>query len=143
MTLRAILGCVAVVLFWGLSPIFEKRALAHVDAHQLFLARFYLTFVFLLAPMVFYFDEVRVAVWRADRRLLWMLAGAAAMPLLGSVIYYKALGAAEASKVVPFCAGYPVVTLLFACSLLGEPVTLSKMAGTAMVVGGAWLLARP
>ena len=143
MTLSAILTCLAVVFLWGIAPIFDKSILAHLDSRQLFLARFYLIFIMLLTPMVLYFDDVRVAVWRSDRRIFWALAGSVTTPVLGLYLYYRALGADEASKIVPFCASYPLITFILSSVLLKEPLTGAKLAGTALVVSGAWLLARP
>ncbi len=68
MSSGTILACLAVICLWGSGPVFDKAALAHLEPHQLFLARFYLIVIVLLMPMVLYFDEIRVAVWRADRR---------------------------------------------------------------------------
>ena len=143
MSLATALCCVAVVLCWGSGPLFDKFALRYLDSGQLFYARFYLIFILLLTPMVLHFDDVRAAVWRADKRLLWALGGSATVPILGLFLYYRALGAAEASKVVPFCASYPLFAAALSMALLREPVTAAKVAGTALVVSGAWLLGRP
>src|ERR1039457_6389435 len=97
----------------------------------------------LLTPMVLHFDEIRAAVWRADRRILWALAGSVVLPILGLFLYYRALGSAEASKVVPFCASYPLFAFVLSTVFLTESITPAKVAGTAMVVSGAWLLAKP
>ncbi|MBI4347487.1 MAG: DMT family transporter [Elusimicrobia bacterium] len=143
MSATTILTCVAVICLWGAGAYFDKAALERLDSHHLFLARFYLFFVILLMPMVLYFDEIRLAVWRADRRVLWMLAGSVTLPLLGVFLYYRALASAEASKVVPFCAAFPLFTMLLATLFLKEPLTGSKVAGTVLVVAGTLLLSRP
>ena len=142
MSSGTILACLAVICLWGSGPVFDKAALAHLEPHQLFLARFYLIVIVLLMPMVLYFDEIRVAVWRADRRLLWMLAGSVTLPIAGLFLYYRALGASDASKVVPFCAGFPLFTLVLSSTILKEPITAGRLAGTALIVAGGFLISR-
>lgn len=143
MSAATILACLAVICLWGSGPIFDKAALDYLEPHQLFIARFYLLFILLLMPMGLYFDEIRAAVWRADRRLLWMLGGSVTLPIFGLFLYYRALGAAEASKVVPFCAGFPLFTLVLSSTILKEPLTTGRVAGTVLIVAGAFLISRP
>lgn len=142
MTGGVILTCLAVCVLWGAAPVFDKVALRYLDSSQLYFARFYLMFIILLTPLALHFDDVRSAVWRADRKLLWALGGSVVLPLMGLFLYYRALGAGESSKVVPFCASYPLLTFVLSATLLHEPVTTGKLAGTFLVVGGAWLLTR-
>lgn len=142
MTGSAFLSCLAAICLLGTVPIFDKIALAHLESRQYFLARFYVMFILLLTPLVFYFDEIRVAVWRSDRRLLWALAGSPALTLAALYFYYRAMGEGEASRVVPLCASYPLLTFLVSSVALKEPVSAAKLAGTAMIVGGSWLLVR-
>lgn len=143
MSTGLVLTCLAVCFFWGAGPIFDKLALRHLESSQLFYARFYLMFVLMLSPLVLHFDEVRAAVWRADRSLLWALGASVVLPVAGLFLYYRALGVGEASKIVAFCASYPMLTFVLSALFLKEPVTGGKVAGTLLVVSGAWLLTRP
>ena len=143
MSAATALLCVAVMLCWASSPIFDKFALRYLEPGQLFIARLYLVFIVLLTPMVTRFDAGRAAVWRADKRLLWVLGGSAVTPLLGLWLFYRALNTTEASRIVPVCAGYPLIAAVMAAVFLKEPFTVAKAAGTAMVVSGVWLLAKP
>jgi transporter family protein len=52
--------------------------------------------------------------------------------VLGSVIHYP--------LVVPITASYPLVTILLAALFLGEPLTLSRLFGAALIVGGVYFL---
>ena len=58
----------------------------------------------------------------------------------GLITLYLALGAGEASKVVPVSASYPALTLVLAAIVLSESVSVLRWAGTAMVIGGVVLL---
>jgi uncharacterized membrane protein len=62
--------------------------------------------------------------------------GSAALAISGLVMLYVALGTGEATKVVTVSAAYPAATLLLAAAFLSEPVTIGRLAGLALVVGG-------
>ena len=64
----------------------------------------------------------------------------AACAIGGLIMLFLALGAGEASKVVPVSASYPALTLILAAIVLSESVSLLRWAGTAMVIGGVVLI---
>jgi transporter family protein len=64
----------------------------------------------------------------------------AACAIGGLITLYLALGAGEASKVVPVSASYPALTLILATIVLSESVSLLRWAGTALVIGGVVLI---
>jgi len=70
------------------------------------------------------------------------IVGGAFFTILGMYVYYQALGASEASRVVPLCATYPLVAFVLAVVFLRETFTVEKMAGTVLVVGGVYLLSK-
>jgi drug/metabolite transporter (DMT)-like permease len=61
---------------------------------------------------------------------------------LGYLFWYAALERLEASRVAAFLYIEPVVTLVTAVALLGEPVSWTTMAGGSIVLGGVWLVQR-
>ncbi len=69
----------------------------------------------------------------------WALASAVIVPA-ALILLYVALGNGEASKIIPISAAYPAVTLLLAGLFLSETVTLAKLGGLALVLGGVVLL---
>jgi transporter family protein len=54
--------------------------------------------------------------------------------------YFYALQAAPASRAVPIAASYPLVAALLGIAFLGESLTLSKLAGTVLIIAGVWLV---
>lgn len=56
------------------------------------------------------------------------------------ILFYLALGTGEASKVVPVSAAYPAVTLVLSAVFLSESLSLARVAGVMLVVGGVVLL---
>jgi transporter family protein len=69
----------------------------------------------------------------------WALASAVAVNG-GLVFLYLALGAGEASKVIPVTAAYPALTLLLSALFLAEHVSAAKVGGMLLVVGGVVVL---
>ncbi|MEN6644611.1 MAG: DMT family transporter [Armatimonadia bacterium] len=61
---------------------------------------------------------------------------------LGQWAYFNAIRNADASQVVPFTASYPIVALVFAALILREPITISKVLGTLLILGGLLLVRR-
>lgn len=53
-----------------------------------------------------------------------------------------ALQQADASRVVPITAAYPVVTTVLSVLVLSESVTAARVGGTLLVVAGTILIAR-
>lgn len=69
----------------------------------------------------------------------WALASAALA--IGALIFlYVALGTGQASKVIPISAAYPAVTLILSAVFLGEGLTVTKVLGIVLVVGGVVVL---
>lgn len=62
--------------------------------------------------------------------------------LIGQWALYSALKGNEVSRVVPVCSTYPVVAAILGFVLMGEAMTIPKVAGLVMVTGGVVLLTR-
>lgn len=75
--------------------------------------------------------------WRAGT--MWALVSAV-LAVVSLVLLYVALGLGDASKVVPVTAAYPAATALLAAAFLGESITMARVAGMLMVIGGVVVL---
>jgi drug/metabolite transporter (DMT)-like permease len=96
----------------------------------------------LCAPVgIFFFDTADVTAMSG-----WGLASLGYLVLVTSVvawlIYYWALGRADASRVAIWSNLQPVLTALIAWLVYGEPLTAPFLAGGAMVVAGVLLTER-
>lgn len=96
----------------------------------------------LCAPVgIFFFDTADVTAMSG-----WGLASLGYLVLVTSVvawlIYYWALGRADASRVAIWSNVQPVLTALIAWLVYGEPLTAPFLAGGAMVVAGVLLTER-
>jgi drug/metabolite transporter (DMT)-like permease len=63
--------------------------------------------------------------------------------VLGFVWYYEGIQKIGAMKAGVFINFVPVSAIIFSFFILGEPLTLSLLAGTALVLSGVYLTNRP
>lgn len=71
---------------------------------------------------------------------LFWAAVTAVITVSSLVLLYVALGAGEASKVIPISAAYPAVTLVLSAMFLGEAFTAGRALGVLLVIGGVVVL---
>ena len=71
----------------------------------------------------------------------WVLFGVLLQAAFFSM-YLTLLSRADVSQVLPMTAFDYVVVALLASYLLGEPVTVGRWAGIALIVGGVFLVSR-
>ena len=56
------------------------------------------------------------------------------------ILFYLAIESGEASKVVPISAAYQAVTLVVSAIFLSEDISLLRVAGLVLVIGGVVML---
>jgi transporter family protein len=127
------------MLCWGAAPLFEKAGLAKIAPLPATALRSWMIGLILLLAVTL------TGAWKdvssVDLRSLGLLlAGGFLAGLLGQVLYFGALRGGQASRVVPFVAAYPLVTVLLSILILREPLTLPRAAGAACVVIGVLVL---
>ena len=59
---------------------------------------------------------------------------------VAQLVFYKALKTGEISRVIPITSCYPLFTFILGWIFLGEEVTLSKVMGMLLILGGIFLL---
>lgn len=77
--------------------------------------------------------------WSWQPGTSWAVASAA-LAVGSLILFFVALGAGEASKVVPMSAAYPAVTLVLSALFLGEHISALRVAGVILVIGGVVLI---
>ena len=138
MSLRVLLFLT--VILWGTTPLFEKLALGKGAPVVVLLLRT----AFIAACMAGVVAATGQAgqLVRLDwRTVLFSLLSGLTGGVLGLTVYFHALRMGQASVVVPITATYPMVTVLLSVLVLGEPITLVKVLGVALIVAGVMLLA--
>lgn len=128
-------------LFAGITAILAKMGIKNTDST---LATAIRTAVVLLFSWLLVFltgaavgiDTVGVITW-----LFLILSGIATGA--SWLCYFKALHLGDVNQVAPVDKSSTVLTILLAFLLLGEPITLFKGIGAAVIATGTWLMAAP
>jgi len=126
-------------LLWGATPIIEKIGLAKVDPLVGVTVRSTVVTIGLFILLLF-MGKGRELIEVSGRNILLFGASGVMAGLLGMWTYYMALRMEATSKIVPIAASYPLVTAFLSVLILREGVTLSRIAGTALIVSGIWLV---
>lgn len=128
------------VLFWGSAPVFEKLGLQTLPPSAGIFIRSVIATVG-TAVMFTLGGNGWGWVSSASPRALFFLALAGFnSAFLGQYFYFSALKLGEASRIVPLCSTYPFVAFVLSIFILGESITLSKVAGMGCVLLGIYLL---
>ena len=130
---------VITTLLWGATPIIEKIGLAKVDPLVGVTVRSTIVTIGLFILLLF-MGKGRELIEVSGRNILLFGASGVMAGLLGMWTYYMALRMEATSKIVPIAASYPLVTAFLSVLILREGVTLSRVAGTALIVSGIWLV---
>jgi bacterial/archaeal transporter family protein len=127
------LGYIVII---GATGVTTKLALRTISWQQLVLC----------VPIVYAAFAIAFAVFGGARLPSgagggWAVA-TAVLAASGLILFFFALSRGDASQVVPATSAYPVVTLVAAAVFLSEPVTLTRIVGTILVVAGVVLISR-
>jgi bacterial/archaeal transporter family protein len=142
MTGYVLAGALIAMAAWGSAAIFDKLALNAMRGVSP-LAAVVVRMIFAVAAVcvVGVFSGVgEDIIAMRPMTFVYLALSALFAAVIGQVTYYYAANAGEVSKVVAFTAGYPLVTVAVAISLLGEPLTWLKVLGTLMTVSGLFVL---
>lgn len=125
------LGYVAVLGIWGVTGKLALRSLSWQD-------------VLLITAVVYAIVAIGLVLlgqadFKSDSNNWWALASAACV-VSALIFFYIALGTGEASKVVPVSAAYPAVAMVLAAVFLSESLTVGKVIGALVVIGGVVLI---
>jgi len=129
-------------VFWGTSPILEKRALGTVSPVAAVLLRSVTVAVVAMLYLIWeHGSRPMRSFGRWQDALLVMLAGFISAGV-GQVLYFAALRGGKTSVVVPLAACYPLVTVVLSVLLLGERVRWWHVAGVVLILAGIMLISR-
>ncbi len=136
--LKAIFWAILSALVWGSAPVLfklglkgEVSPLVGIFIHNLTATLFAFLFVVLLREDIFNYPL---------KELAFVALGGFVSGFLGLLVYYKAIKVGEVSIVAPIAASSPLFSTLLAVAFLGENLTLSKLAGSILVIVGIVLL---
>jgi len=140
MNTQALIAATVAMLAWGAAAVFDKFAMRGI-ASPLVALMVRLT----VATIAVYIYGIAVGVLPELRtvpraNLIALAIGGLLASLVGQQAYFTAIKYADASRVVPFTASYPVVAMILAVLILKEPLTVPRVVGTLMIIGGLMLV---
>ncbi len=131
------LYAIGAAMLWAISSILTKRVVDRADI-------FVLNFVRLIFASIFSFViYIAIRGFEFDisfRSLFFLTAGATLAIIFGDALYFRSMQFAAISRVIPISSTYPLFTIFIAYLLLGEPITVSILIGTVLIVFGVSLL---
>ncbi|HEY9774689.1 MAG TPA: DMT family transporter [Planktothrix sp.] len=126
------------LLVWGIAGVFDKKAVAASTNQTVFLLFHLFNFVLLSGLLVISFFTAMH--WSFSTQMwLWSSLGAGG-GVLAMLLYYSALSRTDASYVLGITAAYPVISSLLAAPILGEALSLPKLASATLVSLGVGLI---
>ena len=124
---------------WGFVPFLEKIGLSSVEPTAAYLVRcsgVFLGVVILVAftPQFPSFGKMGI------KAIVFLVLAGILAGVVAQLVFYKALKMGEISRIIPVTCCYPLFSFLLGWIFLGEEITLSKVAGMLLILGGILLL---
>jgi len=144
--LQGILFAFLAALFWGLSPILNKKALQEMGLWKTnaFRGAGAIVLLLLLLPLAFIVNptNTRELLFLSVSAYLTLVAIAFLNNMVGDVLYLSAIRDVGVSVAAPIASSFPLIVAFISWLWFGEALTFSVLVGTVFVVGGLALLNR-
>jgi transporter family protein len=139
--MKAFWFAVIAAVLWGSTPIIEKIALSKginpMFAVVLRTLGSAIAAVVLLAFLSGYKSSFTNFTWNA---MVLLMIGGMLANVVGQVFFYKALQNGDVSTILPITGAYPMIAFVLGILVLGEAVTVQKIAGAVLILGGIIML---
>jgi drug/metabolite transporter (DMT)-like permease len=137
--LIVLIVCALATLAWGLTGLFDKKAVMLDSAFKVYFARCAWDALILIV-MLLAFKAIKHKVQYNNSRA-WKFSFWSAFCLsLGTISYLVAMGMSSASYVIVITGCYPLFMYLFAMLFLKERVSKMRLAGMVLVVAGGLMV---
>lgn len=138
----AILGLnglvLACLICWGVWGIFDKKALERAPDWDVFMAMLLLELPQI--PICYFLLNSLYPGWHIQPEL-WLWGGIGAILYgISMVAYLTALSRTEASYVLGFTAGYPLVAQILSITIMGEPLIMERVLGAVLISIGVFII---
>jgi bacterial/archaeal transporter family protein len=136
----AIVFALAAAACWGLAPLLEKLGLRGSTVPMAGL--FYRCVGVILGMIVLVLFMVKPQEIRAvgPKSALYLVAGGFLASFIAQAFFYQGLKMGEMSRIVPISATYPLIAFGLGVLVLGESLSMVKLAGALLIVLGVWCL---
>jgi bacterial/archaeal transporter family protein len=122
----------------GVSAIFEKVSVVNLSGLTVLTLRYLLMLPVLLVAL--YATGAHRELRTIDARTFGAIALPALLALGSLTIYFTALKGDHVSRVFPLTELGPLVAFVLAAVFLGEPWSVQRLAGFALVIAGVVLI---
>lgn len=139
MQTNIIILLILTAFLWGITPVMEKKGLQTSSPLVGLIFRNFTVSIILVFIILFMGKTKEILATPPKTMLLFGLTGIVA-GLLAMLTYFTALKLGATSKIVPISAAYPLITAILGVLILGEGVTLMRIIGTLLIIGGIWLV---
>ena len=130
---------VITMLLWGISPLLDKLAMREVSPLAGLTLR--VMFAALMVGLYGIFAGVGKELAQTPRHIFLLLLGSAFFgAVAGQAAPFMALKYADASRVVPIAAAYPLASAALAVLILHEGLTWPRVLGALLVIAGVSVL---
>ncbi len=127
------------MFLWGCTPLLEKIGLKEVEPLTGVLIRSGVTTIVLLVIFIFNGRIHELTKVSLKNYSLFSASGIMA-GLVAMWTYYYLLRTGMTSKIVPIAAAYPLITAVLSVVVIGEQVTLQRIIGIILTIGGIILI---
>jgi bacterial/archaeal transporter family protein len=120
---------------WGITPLFVKLGLRNMDAHVGLAIRTATTTIILTGWMICdgSFSKLTQVSTVA---VIFLILEAVVATFIGDLAYFAAIKHGEVSLVVIILSCSPLVTMLLSTIFLNEAITVTRIIGAFMIIGG-------
>ncbi|MBI5176045.1 MAG: DMT family transporter [Candidatus Melainabacteria bacterium] len=131
--------CCLATLAWGMTGLFDKKALLIDAPFKVYFARCAWDAVILAVMLAGAYLMKQKIQWRAARAWKYSLFSSLCLSL-GTIAYMFAMTMASASYIIVITGCYPLFMYLFAILFLKEKLRKARLIGVLLVVGGGLLV---
>jgi bacterial/archaeal transporter family protein len=124
---------------WGLAPIAAKLALHQVSPSIGMGVRSVIAATMMTAWLLAS-GKYRAMPAVTGPAAAWLLVEALLATVVGDALYFYALKYGHPGQISLIMASSPLITLVIAALLLGEPLSALKVVGAVLIVGGLVLI---
>jgi transporter family protein len=130
------------MICWGIAPIFAKIGLKNLDPLVGLIIRTLIASLFAISVLVLKLSDGIIIQIKNISFKTWLFITIEALlaTLVGDLAYYAAIKKGSVSIVATIMASSPLVTMIVSTIFLGETITLTKVFGAILIIGGIMIV---
>ncbi len=135
------LAALGASLSWAIAPILYRKALLNTTPLSANIVRCATNAGVLVAFLLLFGLAGTLASLPTNTMILVIASGVVGLGV-GDTLYMIGLKYVGVSRAVPLAATYPLFSLIWATTLLHQPLSIVEVAGAIVIIVGIWLLSR-